>query len=321
MGTYIGVPFRFTQDSMLTPILLPLENLRFFICVGFWLWRSGKNHSVAYIAYYYQDTEIMILIIIKKLFFLTLTLLFERFYARHQELRKYRTIKSSPPVYPAYLIMWPSVPNCWKVKSVCISIVPHLFNQSLSTSRTTNAVVRSVHVYGNFAVWYSRNCTSCSDRGNNNCTLIKAFSDQKEKIHIVADHWAQIKNNSLVSTSLAINACRIAGRLRSLPLLEVNRRRSFSIHGVVRNFSTRSDEQEWHFSCSFMSFAIFSVHRKNKTFRAGRSSLLDYTLIVLKILKPLSAVLIITPGNCRCQWTSFTSFWPWNKTRKKWATF
>ena len=112
MGTYIGVPFRFTQDSMLTPILLPLENLRFFRCVGFWLWRSGKNHSIAYIAYYYQDTEIMILIIIKKLFFLTLTLLFERFSARHQELRKYRTIKSSPPVYPAYLIMWPSVPNC-----------------------------------------------------------------------------------------------------------------------------------------------------------------------------------------------------------------
>lgn len=37
MGTYIGVPFRFTQDSMLTPILLPLENLRFFRCVGFWL--------------------------------------------------------------------------------------------------------------------------------------------------------------------------------------------------------------------------------------------------------------------------------------------
>ena len=69
MGTYIGVPFRFTQDSMLTPILLPLENLRFFRCVGFWLWRSGKNHSVAYIAYYYQDTEIMILIIIKKRFF------------------------------------------------------------------------------------------------------------------------------------------------------------------------------------------------------------------------------------------------------------
>lgn len=137
----------------------------------------------------------------------------------------------------------------------------------------------------------------------------------------MADHWAQIKNNSLVSTALAINACRIAGRLRSLPLLEVNRRRSFSIHGVVRNFSTRSEEQEWHFSCSFMSFAIFSVHRKNKTFRAGRSSLLDYTLIVLKILKPLSAVLIITPGNCRCQWTSFTSFWPWNKTTKKWATF
>lgn len=178
-----------------------------------------------------------------------------------------------------------------------------------------------MHVYGNFVVWYSRNCTSCSDRGNNNCTLIKAFSDQKEKIHIVADHWAQIKNNSLVSTALAINACRIAGRLRSLPLLEVNRRRSFSIHGVVRTFSTRSDEQEWHFSCSFMSFAIFSVHRKNKTFRAGRSSLPDYTLIVLKILKPLSAVLIMTPGNCRCQWTSFTSFWPWNKTRKKWATF
>ena len=41
----------------------------FFRCVGFWLWRSGKNHSVAYIAYYYQDTEIMILIIIRKLFF------------------------------------------------------------------------------------------------------------------------------------------------------------------------------------------------------------------------------------------------------------
>ena len=55
-------------------------------------------------AYYYQDTEIIILIIIKKLF-LTLTLLFERFSARRQELRKYRTIKSSQPVYTAYLIM------------------------------------------------------------------------------------------------------------------------------------------------------------------------------------------------------------------------
>lgn len=71
----------------------------------------------------------------------------------------------------------------------------------------------------------------------------------------------------------------------------------------------------FHVLCYFFSA------QKNSTFRAGRSTLPDYTLIVLKILKPLSAVLIITPGNCRCQWTSFTSFWPWNKTRKKWVTF
>lgn len=37
----------------------------FFRCVEFWLWRSGKNHSVAYIAYHYQDTEMITIIIIK----------------------------------------------------------------------------------------------------------------------------------------------------------------------------------------------------------------------------------------------------------------
>ena len=122
-----------------------------------------------------------------------------------------------------------------------------------------------------YVVWYSRNCTSCSDRGNNHCTLIRAFSDQKEKFHIgVADHWAQRKNNSLVATELAINACRIAVRLGSLPLLEVNSPAAFLISmALSRNFSTRSDEQEWHVSFSFMFFAIFSVHEKNHTLLRG----------------------------------------------------
>ena len=36
-----------------------------------------------------------------------------------------------------------------------------------------------------------------------------------------------------------------------------------------------------------------------------------HTLIVLKILKPLWAVLRITPGSCRCQWSSLMSVCPW----------
>ena len=37
----------------------------------------------------------------------------------------------------------------------------------------------------------------------------------------------------------------------------------------------------------------------------------SYTLIVLKMLKPLRAVVISTPGSCGCQWSSFISFCPW----------
>lgn len=36
-----------------------------------------------------------------------------------------------------------------------------------------------------------------------------------------------------------------------------------------------------------------------------------YTLIVLKILNPLNAVLMMTPGSCGCQCSSLTSVWPW----------
>ena len=36
-----------------------------------------------------------------------------------------------------------------------------------------------------------------------------------------------------------------------------------------------------------------------------------YTEIVLKMLKPSYAVLTTAPGIWGCQWTSFTSFWPW----------
>ena len=35
------------------------------------------------------------------------------------------------------------------------------------------------------------------------------------------------------------------------------------------------------------------------------------TLIVLKILKPVRAVVRSTPGSCGCQWISFTSCCPW----------
>ncbi len=36
-----------------------------------------------------------------------------------------------------------------------------------------------------------------------------------------------------------------------------------------------------------------------------------HTLMVLNTLNPLCAVLIIRPGICGCQWSSFISFWPW----------
>lgn len=41
-----------------------------------------------------------------------------------------------------------------------------------------------------------------------------------------------------------------------------------------------------------------------------------YTQIVLKMLKSLCAVLMMTPGSCACQWSSFMSVCPqcWNKS-------
>ncbi len=44
-----------------------------------------------------------------------------------------------------------------------------------------------------------------------------------------------------------------------------------------------------------------------------------YTLIVLKMLKPVSAVLMTRPGTCGCQCSSLISFWPW-WLKKTWLT-
>lgn len=54
---------------------------------------------------------------------------------------------------------------------------------------------------------------------------------------------------------------------------------------------------EWY----YQDIMINNLHPQNS---------FHYTLMVLKILKPLSAVLISTPGSWWCQWTSFISFWP-----------
>ena len=67
-------------------------------------------------------------------------------------------------------------------------------------------------------------------------------------------------------------------------------------------------------SCNVLPIAhTLCMHVVPKT---SRVFLTLYTQIVLKMLKSLSAVLIITPGSCGCQCSSFMFIWPqcWNRS-------